>query len=763
MTVGELVVKLGADMSGLDKSLSDAENKVQRSGTRIGSIFKTAIGTAIGFSLASFGKQILDFVKDITMTAGRTQALEYAMFAVADATGYGAKAATDAKNALKESNIAEQEAVKITTRLMQAQIDLSYATKLSKTAQDAAIIANMGSSEAAERLVEAIAKQRPELLDAFGFTKSLNSIMRDYAATTGKNISQLTEYDRRMAMLNYILQEGQKIAGAYDRAMSSPFKRWGSFTSRILPDFKSKLGEVMLPLFNLFVTGLSNAVKTLSTWIEQNKTTIIAWGQTFANIISQIWTFLVTAAGIIARQWNALRPIIIGVAWAFVSFRIAAIFITAAEWATRMFTLAMAILSGEAIKTSGILAIVSRAIQIYRLQLHLASMSGITHIGIIQLLRTALYSLWAALGPVGWAIIALSAALTAGIGLWTKYSMEVERSNMQKIMDAQNKAMKGASKGASDASKGMENLADSTKDASKSAKGNLQSFDEIHSVMQDMGTAEPQLPDLGNLGNLGDLAKMPGIDLNAIEQAKPTLAGFWDWIKQGFATALDGIKGKISNVWDWIKEKTGNTWDWVKEKTSNVWEWLKTNVGPYLEPITQLIGTVWNNLKTITVDVFQAIKDFIFDTFKNIFTFVVDIVKATVDFVVSLWNNLSQFAKNIFIDMYSFISGTWQNIKQFATNIWKSISDFVIGTWQNIKTFAGNVWTNISDLIKGKIDLRTFIVNIWGAIKDFLFNQWNLIKDFGFNIWTAVNDFIRSQWTLTKQFTSQLWNDIKNF
>ncbi len=82
--------------------------------------------------------------------------------------------------------IAEQEATKMMTRFMQANLDTADAAKLARVAQDAGTIAGINSSEATEKITDAISRLHPVLLANFGFTRNLNDIYKDYANVTGK-------------------------------------------------------------------------------------------------------------------------------------------------------------------------------------------------------------------------------------------------------------------------------------------------------------------------------------------------------------------------------------------------------------------------------------------------------------------------------------------------------------------------------------------------------------------------------------------------
>ena len=71
----------------------------------------------------------------------------------------------------------------------------------------------------------------------------------------------------------------------------------------------------------------------------------------------------------------------------------------------------------------------------------------------------------------------------------------------------------------------------------------------------------------GSAGDLAESMRFGDIELGSpevggieipdigaqLEEMKPTLGGFWEWIKRG-----------VSNLWEGVKEKWNGFWNWVK-------------------------------------------------------------------------------------------------------------------------------------------------------------------------------------------------------
>lgn len=248
-------------------------------------IFRMLTSPLAMVGLVGGGVGLGALIKDFIMTAGRTETLNIAMQSVARATGTSMDELLKYKQAVMDLGIAEQEATLMVTRFMQSQLNLADASKIARAAQDMAVIAGINSSEAAETMVEAVAKLRPELLAQFGMTRNLNDIYGDYAKTIGRSASQLTETQKKQAMMNYILVEAAKAAGTYEDSMSSAFKKLGSL-ARPWTELKTKIGTpLFLPAFGVFVDKLTDAIKRATEWTERNQQVLERWGRKAADVV----------------------------------------------------------------------------------------------------------------------------------------------------------------------------------------------------------------------------------------------------------------------------------------------------------------------------------------------------------------------------------------------------------------------------------------------------------------------------------------------
>jgi len=773
MTIGELLVKLGIDTKAYEQGLAQVKRETQSTATKLGDIFKGAFSVALGVGFFEAVRR--GFQAVVGEAVNFNAMMEQAQISFTTMLGSAEKAQAfldEMAEFAAKTPFEYPDLVMAAKRMMAYGFAAEEVLPTLKAVGDAAAATGTGS-EGINRILLALGQMRAkgkvsaeemrQLTEAN--IKAWDILAEGMGKTTGE-VMKLAE--RGLIPANkavQILLEGMEKR--FPNMMEKLQNSWFGVTSTIRDVWRITIGALTSNLFKGLVkwlqgvrdwaTGFYNTFRRFGMSAALTK----AFGADFAAAISiasavlkGFWNTVKTVAVTIIKYWSLIKPAVLGAVVAFLSFKTVTWVLALAQKAVASFTFVTAVMRGEAVATSGILNVVARAVQIYRLQLHLASMAGIQHIGILQSLRIALYSVWSAMGPLGWAILGVSAAVTGGIMLWSKYAASVERANLESVLskvNQQNKALTDSSNqvaaGAENQAGAMDKAGKATEKAGKAAGKNIQSFDEVHQLMEDTagvaeditaGLDEMAIPELEAPGALGvselNLEKM-------LEQAKPTLSGFWDWIKQGFV-----------NAWDWIKKKTGLKW----------WEILAALTGP-IGAIGVLIYKNWDKIKAITEAVWESIGNVLSTTWQAIVNITTQSWSVIWDTLTQVWENLMQTARQVFGSIWDFIKGTWDNLYLTASTIWNTIWQTLSTIWSNIYMTASMIWQTIYDLIRGKIDLRTAATQIWTAIRNFFSLTWESIKNAATQIWSAITQFLVNEWQLAQQTASEIWLAIANF
>ena len=219
------------------------------------------VGTAFAsIGLAKLAGEFQSIVKESTLLAARVESLETVFQVVGQRTGATRAFLQALEDKIKSLGITTQKARSSLALLAQAELDLGAATKLTRIAQDAAVIAGINSSEAVERLIIAVQRGDTQLLRNLGIIVDLNDIYSSYATSVGRTVNSLSALEKRQVVINEVLRKGQAIAGTYEASLGDVFKQFTSL-DRFVEEAKVSFGEQFLPLFQSLVTAATDLAK----------------------------------------------------------------------------------------------------------------------------------------------------------------------------------------------------------------------------------------------------------------------------------------------------------------------------------------------------------------------------------------------------------------------------------------------------------------------------------------------------------------------
>ena len=286
MSDREIKIILKADGTAAIGGIKDVENAVGSAD----SSFKKLVGT---LASVTAGYLTLDkasrLVADSTSLAARVETMGVVVDVVGRNAGHSAgemRGYTEAVQKMGITTSASQDAV---TRMTQANMDLTNASRLARIAQDAAVIGNVNSSEALERMVFGIQSAQTEVLRTIGINVSFEQSYARMAEKLGKSTSALTEQEKAHARMNSVLETGRNISGAYSAAMDTVGKQALSL-ARHSEEAQVKIGELFKPTYAAIVRTATDALTNLNEKLAEMQTTgdLEKWGNRIADVMSVI-------------------------------------------------------------------------------------------------------------------------------------------------------------------------------------------------------------------------------------------------------------------------------------------------------------------------------------------------------------------------------------------------------------------------------------------------------------------------------------------
>ena len=135
--------------------------------------------------------------------------------------------------------------------------------ELGKVATKVSLALGRNLNDAFERLVRGVSKLEPELLDELGIFTKIDGATRKYAATIGKSVTSLTEFERRQAMMNAVIEEGNQKFSSIDTAVPSAQKSLNVLATTLAnlgTQFGILLSTYLMPIADFFSNSLAGAI-----------------------------------------------------------------------------------------------------------------------------------------------------------------------------------------------------------------------------------------------------------------------------------------------------------------------------------------------------------------------------------------------------------------------------------------------------------------------------------------------------------------------
>lgn len=358
----------------------------------------------------------------------------------------------------------------------------------------------------------------------------------------------------------------------------------------------------------------------------------------------------------------------------------------------------------------------------------------------------------AAIGPVGWAIIAVVAALTAAfVSLWK--NNEEFRNNIIAIWEGIKAKFEAFGQAITDRLNALgfdfENFTEVLKavwDGFCSLLAPL--FEGAFKVISAiLGTV------LDVLVGLFDV--FAGLFSGNWEQlwngVKEIFSGIWNGIKGVFTAVLEALRGIADTFLGWFGTNWDTVWSGIKEFFVNTWNSIK-----------QFFSDTWNGIKETFTSVWTAISD----TVSSVWETIKNVVQVGILFIQELFSAAFQ----ILTVPFRFI---WENCKEAVTTAWETIKSKVSAAIEAIKTTLETVWTAIWTALSPIIEtiktgistawenIKTTVTTIADGIKNALSTAWNAIKAIITPIVDGIKSGVTTAWNTMKTTISSVMDGIK--
>ncbi len=159
-------------------------------------------------------------------------------------------------SAVTDGAISLRESMESTAKAISSGLSQQQFLELGKVAKGAAQALGVNMSDAVSRLTRGITKLEPELLDELGIFTKVGKATEDYAKSVGKSVTSLTDFERRQAFANAVLEEGRQKFG--EIAMeSNPYDQLLASLKDVAQNILSVVNTVVAPIAKLLADNVA--------------------------------------------------------------------------------------------------------------------------------------------------------------------------------------------------------------------------------------------------------------------------------------------------------------------------------------------------------------------------------------------------------------------------------------------------------------------------------------------------------------------------
>ena len=257
-----LKVKIGGDSSQLQAELKKGSKSVEQFSQDIQAAAKVA---------AAAGAAILAGLGAATKIAIDVESTSIAFENLASSVGQSSDDILKALQKASAGTVSANDLMLAANRAMVLGVadNTKEFTVLMEIARDRARAMGLTIEQAFNDIVTGIGRGSPLILDNLGLVINQVEANEDYAFSLGKSAEELTEAEKKQALLNAVLKQGQKTIDKNAQETMTASEAIQALKSSAT-DTAAKIGNTFLPMVQDVSTAVINAIDKYQEWREEN-------------------------------------------------------------------------------------------------------------------------------------------------------------------------------------------------------------------------------------------------------------------------------------------------------------------------------------------------------------------------------------------------------------------------------------------------------------------------------------------------------------
>lgn len=820
MSSNEVMIKLVADVSGLQKELQSVKknldgvgDQVSKTASTITSAFKK-VGTVIAGALAV--DKIVGFGKECVSLGAYVQEMENKFNVVFASTGASMdKWSSDFANAIGRSKTEIKNGVAnlgdlLTGYGMTEEAAGNLSQKVIELSYDLASFNNVQDADALDRMTKGILGEH-EGLKALGIvindTTLQNKMMEMGLEGQFAKLSEVTKAQVRYAIMLDQTKNAQGDALRSADSYTNKMKRLEATMSTV----KETIGGAVLPIVTQFVdifqagaNKLQEFVNVLTSGISQgqgfgdalsNAFASIGWDWC-ANLVDGIMGVIEKTKEVINwfKEHQTVTQILAGVVGtlvgAFALLKTALAIkdgISALNKSVENSTKSMKELTKQIKDASGKFTLAAIKAGIWN-----------TVAGIGTAVTTAFGTAMAILtSPITLVALAIAGVIAAGYLLiknwesikeWASKTWENVKTSIsegwEKCKTAVGDAMDGVKEKVSNAWETVKTKADDMVQKTKEKfsemvqnfkqncidKLNEMGFDGeflVNTITETFANVKQQVSE--GVEEIKEVVSTTWLTISTkikegSDAIKSVISEAWESVKTTVSEAMETIKSTISTAWQTVKDTVFGYIEGVKETVFNAWEGIKETIGSAMDTIKQTIGEAWQTIKDTIFAAFgegiRALLEGDWEGFKQIISDSIEQIKLTIS---EAWEKVKETFFNALDSIKTTISEAWETVKQATSDFFEGIKTTVLEAWAKVKEIFFNTLESIKQTVSDAWNrVKEIFTNMFNSVKATVLESWNKIKETFTNTLNGIKETVSNAWNNMKQSISDSLSATKS-
>lgn len=241
----------------------------------VGDIKSLTVGIAAAVAAVKAFEGVARFAFENQKMAAALNQQADAFKNLARSAGADGQQVLEAMQAMAGGTVTQMDLIRSASRASLLGIGFEEMPKLMKISAAAARATGQDLSFLFESITTGIGRTSPLILDNLGITVKLGEVNESYAASLNKTVAELTAAEKKQALLNAVLVQGdqiiQDVGGSLDDL--TDIEKWDALVAAVI-EFRTELGQGLVPLVSSvasMLTGVSNELTSNLQLIRQDK------------------------------------------------------------------------------------------------------------------------------------------------------------------------------------------------------------------------------------------------------------------------------------------------------------------------------------------------------------------------------------------------------------------------------------------------------------------------------------------------------------